>query len=178
VGRLSPEKGFDALIRAIVRLRRAGNTVSLWIAGEGDARVDLERLIAELGCGGYVRLLGHVADPRAFYEALDLYVLSSIREGLPNVVLEAMAMEVPVVATRVAGVPTLIEDGISGVIVKPASIEALQRGIERLIAEPALCEAQRSAARLRVESQFSFERRMQKVATIYNNVLGRSPAVS
>jgi glycosyltransferase involved in cell wall biosynthesis len=174
VGRLSPEKGFDLLIRAVVQLRQAGQPLHLWIVGEGDARADLERLIGELGCGEYVRLLGHVADPKQFYEAMDVFALSSIREGLPNVVLEAMAMETPVVATRTAGVPMLVEDGQSGLLVEPGSVQALAEGLKRLLGDPGLAERLAIAGRQRVEEKFSFSRRMEKVVRIYDQVLGRS----
>ena len=173
VGRLSPEKGFDLLIRAICEVRRMGHRVALQIAGNGDARSDLERLISDLNCGEFVRLLGHVADPKAFYEAMDVFALSSIREGLPNVVLEAMAMETPVVATRVAGVPTLVEDGVSGLIIEPSSTHELVAAIERLLVGANLRTKLSSAARRRVEEKFSFARRMEKIVAIYDEVLGR-----
>jgi glycosyltransferase involved in cell wall biosynthesis len=174
VGRLSPEKGFDLLIQAAARLRQAGHDVHLWIAGEGNARPDLERLIRELGCGDYIRLMGHVADPRPFYEAMDIYALSSIREGLPNVVLEAMAMETPVVATRTAGVPLLVEDGESGLLVEPGSVDALVAGLMPLLVDSARCRRLSAAARRRVEEQFSFARRMEKIVQIYDEVLERT----
>jgi glycosyltransferase involved in cell wall biosynthesis len=173
VGRLSAEKGFDLLIRAVDRLLREGRDVCLWIAGEGEERPKLQALIAELGREDRIRLLGHVPDPKPFFESLDLFVLSSVREGLPNVVLEAMAMEVPVVATRIAGVPTLVEEGHSGLIVDPGSVEGLVQGIERLIDDPQLRDSVRQAARARVVSKFSFAQRMQKIVEIYNEVLGR-----
>lgn len=173
VGRLSPEKGFDLLIRAAAELRRGGRDLSLWIAGDGDARGDLTRLIDELGAGDYVRLLGHVPDPKLFFEAMDVYALSSIREGLPNVLLEAMALGAPVLATRVAGVPTLIEQDNSGCIVEPGSIAALVEGISRLLDDKFLRERLSAAARRRVETEFSFARRMEKVVAIYDEVLGR-----
>jgi glycosyltransferase involved in cell wall biosynthesis len=176
VGRLSPEKGFDLLIRAACQLRQAGHDVHLWIAGDGPARPDLQRLIGELGSGDSMRLLGHVADPKRFYEAMDIFALSSIREGLPNVVLEAMAMETPVVATRTAGVPRLVEDGQSGLLVEPGSIEPLVGGVARLVESPDLCRRLASAARRRVEEQFSFSRRMEKIVRIYDEVLGRPTA--
>lgn len=173
VGRLSPEKGFDLLIRAVCQLRQGGLPLSLWIAGDGAARGDLEKLIAELGCQEHVKLMGHVADPKPLYEAMDLYVLSSIREGLPNVILEAMAMQTPVVATRVAGVPSLVEEGSSGLIVEPGSAEALSGGIRRLAEEPALRDSLAAGARRRVEERFSFARRMEKIVSIYDAVLDR-----
>jgi glycosyltransferase involved in cell wall biosynthesis len=171
VGRLSPEKGYDLLIRAVHRLRTSGCGVTLWIAGDGDSRESLQRLIEELGCREYVRLVGHLADPKTFYEAMDIFVLSSIREGLPNVILEAMSMETPVVATRVAGVPMLVEDGQSGLIVDPGSEEALKVGLKKLIEDPALRESLRQAGRRRVESHFAFDRRMEKVAQVYDGLL-------
>jgi glycosyltransferase involved in cell wall biosynthesis len=176
VGRLSEEKGFDLLIRAVHRLRQQGLPVVLWIAGEGPARPALERLIGELGAATYVRLLGHLADPRGLYEALDLFVLSSYREGLPNVVLEAMALQAPVLATRVAGVPSLVEDGRSGLIVPPGDLPALVRAMERLLADPALRLSLAEEARRRVQTDFSFDRRMAKVAQIYDRLLARPSA--
>jgi glycosyltransferase involved in cell wall biosynthesis len=103
---------------------------------------------------------------------MDIYVLSSIREGLPNVVLEAMALEVPVVATRVAGVPALIQDQVSGVIVEPGQTAELIRGLELLVTQPARRDALSQAARERVERHFSFAERMRKIARIYEEVLG------
>ena len=95
VGRLSSEKGFDQLVRAVHELMARGLDVELLIAGEGDEQRRLEALIVALGLANRVRLLGHLADPRDLYEAMDVFALSSLREGLPNVLLEAMAMDVP-----------------------------------------------------------------------------------
>jgi glycosyltransferase involved in cell wall biosynthesis len=173
VGRLSPEKGFDLLIRAAAELRRSGCDLSLWIAGDGDARGELTRLVDELGAGDYVRLLGHVADPKLFYQAMDVYALSSIREGLPNVLLEALALGAPVVATRVAGVPTLIEHDDSGLIVEPGSTVTLVEGLRHLLDDAALRQRLSAAARERVEREFSFARRMERIVAIYDAVLGR-----
>ena len=101
VGRLSPEKGFDVLIRAVDQLLETGCDVRLLIAGEGAERSALESLIRELGRADRITLLGHQADPRPLYAAANAFVLSSYREGLPNVVLEAFACGTPVVATTV-----------------------------------------------------------------------------
>jgi glycosyltransferase involved in cell wall biosynthesis len=173
VGRLSPEKGFDLLIQAVVTLRKAGHAVSLAIAGDGDARPHLEQLIAELDCQSFVRLLGHVGDPRWLYQALDLFVLSSLREGLPNVVLEAMALEVPVIATRIAGLPKLIEDGVDGVLVPPADLPALTVAMDKLLGDEATRNRLSQAGRQTIESRFAFSRRMERVVAVYDQVLGR-----
>ncbi|HUE73640.1 MAG TPA: glycosyltransferase [Pirellulaceae bacterium] len=168
VGRLSAEKGFDKLIEAAVAMPKAGRPVHLWIAGEGDARADLESLIRNLGCGDYVRLLGQLSDPATFYQAMDVFALSSYREGLPNVVLEAMAYEAPVVATRVAGVPALVRDGEDGLLVNPGSAEELSAAISEILDDAGLADRLAKSARMRIESGFSFRERTRKVCEIHD----------
>jgi glycosyltransferase involved in cell wall biosynthesis len=171
VGRLSPEKGFDLLIRAAERLHQAGHDLELWIAGEGDAGPSLQALAADLGFADRVRFLGYVGDPRPMYEAMDIYALSSLREGLPNVVLEAMAMGAPVVATRVAGVPRLIRDGENGVLVEPDSVDDLTAGLGRLLADANARDRLAVAARRSVVENHSFAVRMQKIRVVYDELL-------
>jgi glycosyltransferase involved in cell wall biosynthesis len=173
VGRLSAEKGFDLLIRATAQLAQQGLDVSLVLAGEGEQRPALEALLAQSGCADRIRLLGYCADPRPLYEALDVFALSSVREGLPNVLLEAMALEVPVVATRIAGVPRLLRDGENGLLVEPGSVPELTRGLERLLRDAPLRERLRAAARQTVATHYCFATRMQKIAAVYDGVLGR-----
>jgi glycosyltransferase involved in cell wall biosynthesis len=174
VGRLSAEKGFDVLIRAVHRLVRAGHDLQLVIAGEGDARRHLEALAAGPGLGDRVRLLGYRADTRGLYEALDLFVLSSLREGLPNVVLEAMAMEVPVLATRIAGVPRLIRDGANGLLAEPGSVDALAGSMGRLLGDVGSRDRLAAAGRSTVVEHYSFAARMHKVRAVYDGLLGRN----
>lgn len=131
---LSSEKGFDVLIRAVNGLLAQGLNLQLVIAGQGKERARLQALIDGLERQDRMRLVGHRADMIELYEGMDLFALSSLREGLPNVVLEAMAMQVPVVATRVAGVPRLISDGENGLLIESASVDALTRAIERCCA--------------------------------------------
>jgi glycosyltransferase involved in cell wall biosynthesis len=174
VGRLSEEKGFDVLIRAAHRLLRGGADLELLIAGEGGAGPGLRALIGELGVAGRVHLLGHVADARGLYEALDVFALSSRREGLPNVVLEALAMEVPVVATRVNGVPRLVRDGATGLLVEPDSADGLADGLARLLGDAGLRARLAAAGRRAVERDYSFTARMGKVRAVYDGLLGRN----
>ncbi len=174
MGRLAEEKGFDLLIRAADELIRSGQNVALWIAGEGPARKQLETLIDDLGQGDRIRLLGHVTNTKDFYQAIDMYVLSSLREGLPNVLLEAMAMEVPIVATRVAGVPILLGDGREGLLVESTSVDELVSGIRRLLGDEGLCTRLAEAARQKILASYSFEHRMRKMCRIYDQVLSRN----
>ncbi len=173
VGRLSPEKGLDLLIRAVVDLRRSGLPVGLWVAGDGSLQHTLSQQISDLGGGDYVRLMGHLPDPRTLYQAADVFVLSSIREGLPNVVLEAMALKTPVVATRIAGVPKLVTDGRDGLLIPPGDPAALVDAIRRVLCDANLRERLGNSARATIEERFSFVRRMEKVVSIYDELLGR-----
>jgi glycosyltransferase involved in cell wall biosynthesis len=174
VGRLSDEKGFDRLIRSVHELRNSGLKVKLWIVGEGDQREPLQNLIAALGCGEDIRLLGYRSDVRELYEALDVFALSSLREGLPNVLLEAMALEVPVVATRVAGVPQLIRDGENGLLVAPNDVPALAQILRQLLTNADLRNRLGALGRRVVESRYSFAERMQTIGQIYDSLLARN----
>jgi len=174
VGRLAPEKGFDNLIRAVARLVSDHWDIELWIAGEGDERERLLALASELNLGERVRLLGQRSDLVELYQAFDVFVLSSLREGLPNVVLEALAVEVPVVATSVAGVPRVLENGQNGFIVRSGTPEELSGAISLLLDDEQLCERFAQAGRRTVEERYSFRVRMDKVKQVYDAVLGRA----
>jgi glycosyltransferase involved in cell wall biosynthesis len=173
VGRLSAEKGFDLLIRAADQLLRQGLDLEVCIIGEGDDRLRLEALVAELALGDHVRLLGYRADLPDWYEAMDVFALSSLREGLPNVLLEAMALETPVVATRIAGVPRLVRHEENGLLVEPGSVENLTGALGRLLRDPDLCGRLARAGRRTVEADYSFAVRMDKLRLLYDRMLGR-----
>ena len=170
-GRLRPEKAFNNLIHAVHGLIGLGLDLELWIAGAGAAQAQLQALVERLGLGERVRLLGFVEDTIDFYHGLDLFVLSSLREGLPNVVLEAMAMRVPVVATRVAGVPALIEDGRNGLLCPPGDIAGLAAAIRRAVEDPVLRAALAGAGRESIERHCTFTQRMERERRVYDEVL-------
>jgi glycosyltransferase involved in cell wall biosynthesis len=171
VGRLSAEKGFDVLIRSVHELLKLGRDVGLLIVGEGDEKPRLQTLITELGAEGRMSLLGYRSDTRELYEAMDLFALSSYREGLPNVLLEAMALEVPVVATRVAGIPRLVRDGENGLLVEPGDPRGLAGALAGVLADAGLRDRLRRAGRATVEGSYSFEVRMRKIRAIYDKVV-------
>jgi glycosyltransferase involved in cell wall biosynthesis len=155
-GRLSPEKGFDVLIAAATRMMEADPSVGFVVFGEGPCRADLQQKITDAGLTGSVVLAGFRPDLDKFIPHLDLLALPSHTEGLPNVVLEACAAGVPVVATSVGGTPEVIEDGMSGYLVPPGNAEALAEAIREALG----CEEQlREVAfqgRQRVLEGFSF----------------------
>ena len=171
VGRLADEKNLVGLIRTVARLVDEGIDAELVIVGEGPQRGHLESLIAELGRQDRIHLLGYRADTIDLYQAMDVFALSSLREGFPNVLLEAMAMEVPVVATRVAGVPRLVQHGENGLLVDANNLEQLKGALKGLLADPDLRVRLAAAGRRTIEQSYSFEVRMAKVRAVYDQLL-------
>lgn len=171
VGRLSAEKGFALLIEAVNQLLRAGMEVELVFVGDGEQREQLTNLIARLGCGEHVHLLGYRADTREVYEAMDVYALNSFREGLPNVLLEAMALEVPLLATRVGGVSRLVTGEENGLLIEPGDQEGLIQALTRLLGDAELRQRLRRAGRATVEARYTFSARMEKIRGLYDDLL-------
>jgi glycosyltransferase involved in cell wall biosynthesis len=171
VGRLEPAKRFDVLMHAVAMLRGRHGNLKLVIAGDGGSRQHLERLGHRLFDETVCRFLGHRADISALHHAFDVFVQSSDHEGTSNAVLEAMALETPVVATDAGGTSELAQDGIHALIVPPGAPEALAGAIERSIAEPAATVQRVAAARTRVEHELSFDARMRAVEAIYEELL-------
>jgi glycosyltransferase involved in cell wall biosynthesis len=170
IGRLSPEKGYDHLIRAVDALLRQGHDLDLVIAGEGDDEPRLRQLIKGLGRTERIHLLGYCSDTLELFQAMDIFALSSLREGLPNVILEAMALEVPVVATRIAGVPRVIQHEENGLIVEPGSPQALASALARLLGDETMRLRIGQAGRSTVEERYSFAARMQKMRALYQEL--------
>lgn len=170
VGRLSEEKGFELLIEAIERLLDRGLDVELEIAGEGQLEAQLAARIARSPHRERLSLLGFQADTVALFEGFDIFCLSSLREGLPNVVLEAMAMEVPVVATRSGGMQAFAREGEDALLVEPGSVDELERGLAALVTDADLRGSLARCARARIVSDVSFEARMRQVARVYSDL--------
>lgn len=170
VGRLSEEKGLDFLIDAFARLYGAHQDVDLWIAGEGEARSELETQADNCGVSDRVFFLGQITDTVGLFECFDVFCLPSLREGLPNVLLEALAMEVPVVATTVGGIPAVLNDGVDSKLVTPRSADALATALQELVEDPDERDRLARAGRLLVEREFDFRVRMQKVIAIYDEL--------
>jgi glycosyltransferase involved in cell wall biosynthesis len=177
VGDLFPKKGHSYLVRACARLLRAGVPVECDIVGEGFQERDLAREIDELGVGAAVRLRGrldHAAVRRAVAEA-DVFALACVdcrregehMDGIPVALMEAMAAGVPVVSTTVAGIPELIEDGASGLLVPERDADALADALARLAASAELREALGRGARSRVEERFDLGENARRFAALF-----------
>lgn len=149
----------------------AGSRLRLVIVGAGVERRRLEQQIAGLNLGGQVRLLGNREDVAALLAEWDLFVLSSVAEGMPNAVLEAMASGLPVVATRVGGIPEVVGDGVTGALVPARDPEALAEALRRYTDDAALRAQHGSAGRKRVEGQFSLSAMLSAYEALYDELL-------
>ena len=156
VGRMRAPKDLFTLVRAMADLEPG--SARLRIAGDGPDRAAVAAEVERLGLGGTVELLGTRDDVPALLADADVFVLASDSEGLPMSVLEAMAAGLPVVASAVGGVPELVLDGETGILVGPRDTAALAGALARLVADSALRDRLGAAGRLRVEREFSLER--------------------
>ena len=172
VGRLNAEKDYPTFLRAAQLLMAGNQHYYFAIAGGGPLNEELRRLANAMGLDSRVKFVGHTKDVRSVYDAMDVYVLSSTREGLPNTVLEAMAMEVPVVATDVDGVTEAVTDQREALVVPARDDRAIATAVQRLTDQPALRTELVRTARDRIENQFSFATRMRRVEAIYRDVMG------
>lgn len=173
VGRLRPEKAHELLLEAVARLARTGRDVRLCIVGDGPLRAELRLLAARLGIEGRITWAGERRDAATLAGAFDVAVVCSHWEGLPLAALEAMAAGVPLVATRVGGLPSLLGDGC-GELVPPGDAEVLAAALERLLLDPSRRAALGRAGRVRVAQRYSFDGLVHHVEQIYEQVLGET----
>lgn len=178
VGRLNAEKDYPNLFEAAKILLSEREDLYFVIAGKGSLEDTLTRQVQSMGLADRVRFLGHFHDIRPVYDLMDVYALSSTREGLPNTVLEAMAMEVPIVATDVDGVSEAAAHDREALLVPPCDPKRLADNIRTLINDPALSNRLRKAARARVLNEFSFAARTKRVEGIYRSLMGLDQAPS
>ncbi|HEY1684802.1 MAG TPA: glycosyltransferase family 4 protein [Tepidisphaeraceae bacterium] len=171
VGRLSEQKGQVVLLRAFAQVIQSGYRAQLVIVGDGPMRKELEQLIAELGVGDYVTITGwqtnsqvrdHILSGRAM-------VLPSFAEGLPVVIMEALALQRPVISTFVAGIPELVEHGVNGWLVPAGAVDRLAKCmIEALETSPEKLAEMGKAGALRVAAEHDADIEAQKLATLFS----------
>jgi L-malate glycosyltransferase len=171
VGRLTPVKGLPYLLQAANILLRQGTNVKVLIVGDGSVRQDLIAQTDDLGIRANVMFLGHREDTDALLQAMDIFVLPSLSEGIPMALLEAMAASRAVVASRVGGIPEIVEDGYEGFLVEPMDVYGLVDRCRRLIESPDFIKKMGEQARKRVERDFSAMAMADQVALVYKELL-------
>jgi glycosyltransferase involved in cell wall biosynthesis len=174
IGRLSEEKGVDVFLHACHRLQSQGHAFTACVAGDGPQRDVLHALAGRLGLRDRVMFLGQLDSAAGLYPQLDLLVIPSRSEGMPNVLLEALGADVPVVSTRVGAVPDVLQDAAAGVLVQPDDPEGLAAGILEALQRGRTPAA--AAARARAADRYSLDARMERHVELYRELLGQLSA--
>jgi len=167
VGRLDPVKGFSYLLEAAASLIPEYPNLLLAVAGTGPSHRDLLNDAERLGISNHVRWLGFCSDVNTVYDALDLFVLPSLRDALPYALIEAMAHELPAIGTSVGGIPEIIEDQETGLLVPPRQVADLARALRLLLASPERRIRMGGAARARVLKHFCEADCVRKTIQLY-----------
>ncbi|MEO5679859.1 MAG: glycosyltransferase [Acidimicrobiales bacterium] len=170
IARLSSDKGLPYLFEALPRLREEWPGLRVVLAGTGPLRAELEALVASAGLAGVVTFLGWRSDAHRIMEAADAVVHPTLHEAFCSVIIEAMALERPLVTTDVAAAPEQVDTGETGILVPARDPEALSRAIHRLLVDPEAAAAMGREARRRVVERFNFPKMMRLYEETYAQV--------
>jgi len=173
IGRLSLEKGHRYFLEAFKMTQNKRSDIYAFIIGEGPEEEQLKKQCTSMGIDRYIKFVGYQKDMHPFYMSSDVVVLSSLSEGLPNVVLESLAYGVLVVATSVGGVPEIIEDGYNGILVPLKDSVAISNALIRVLDDSTLRDSLSKNGKETVKSKFSPITRANRLMDIYYDVLGR-----
>ena len=166
-----PEKGFEYLIRAFARVSQTEENATLILVGDGPLRSDLEQLSRDLNISSRIRFPGFRIDTPELYQIFDIFVLPSIYESFGLVLVEAMSAGKPVVATNVGGIPEIVQDGKTGIIVPPREPDKLAEAILRLMRDEHLSLSMGKAGQRRAEGKFSLAVMIEKYQNLYSYLL-------
>lgn len=173
VGRLSPEKNVPGFLDVARRLAGKYDRLKFVVVGDGPERSWLEGLTMRLKLDGRVRFTGFVDEMERVYAALDMLVISSSTEGIPLTALEAMRHGIPVISTRVGGIPEIIENGVNGLVVDAGDMEALGNAVESLVIDRTKYLSISQNARDRVSREFNRSSWIQTIQNCYTSLLNQ-----
>ena len=176
IGRMTAIKNTDIVLQAFGALRARGVDATLCLIGDGPERDPLERKAHDLGLMRHCLFLGYQEEVARFYAAFDAFLLASENEGTPVTTIEALAAGRPVVATRVGGVPDVVEDGVDGFLAEPRDADGLAERLERLARDPGLRAQMGAAGRERVLSRYAVSRLLDDVDELYRTLLNEGGA--
>ncbi|HEY2935950.1 MAG TPA: glycosyltransferase family 4 protein [Gaiellaceae bacterium] len=176
IGRMTAIKNTDVVLQAFAALRARGVDAVLCLIGDGPDRDGLERKAHELGLMRHCLFLGYQENVARFYAAFDVFLLASENEGTPVTTIEALAAGRPVVATRVGGVPDVVEGGVDGFLAEPGDVDGLAERLERLARDPGLRAQMGRAGRERVLPRYAVGRLVDDVDALYRSLLSAGGA--
>ena len=174
VARLNSLKDHATAIRTLKRLRDEQVPAKLVLVGDGEERADLEKLVAEVSVGGDVVFLGARSDIPRLLAAADAFLLSSISEGIPLTLIEAMGAGIPIVSTDVGGIPEVIEHGVSGLLAPAGDAGTLAAHLKSLWQNPEQRSQLAENGCQRAVERFSLEQMHRQYVDVYEQVLGRA----
>jgi glycosyltransferase involved in cell wall biosynthesis len=174
VARFSEAKDHPGLLRAFDAVRRRYPGARLLLVGDGETRPDIEALVDGLDLGDFVRLTGMRRDVPALLGLMDVFVLSSMREGMPISVLEAMAAGLPVLSTDVGGIGEVVQDGVTARVVAPLDVPALAGGLAWMLENPAARAEMAARGRALIHGQYGHERMVERYFQLYAEAGRRS----
>ena len=172
IGRLSPEKGQLEFLKAGTELLKKYKEVKLLLVGIGADQKMLEEYVSSQGIKGEVFFLGFRKDMVNIYNNINLVVQSSYTEGMPNVILESMLMQVPVIATNVGGTSEIIEHGKTGILIEAGDIDKLAESMQDFISQRDFYESIVSEGEMVIKNHFSHDQRVKKLSDLYCNLVG------
>jgi glycosyltransferase involved in cell wall biosynthesis len=173
IGRLEKVKGISQFIDAAICILQQTKEIYFIVVGDGSERSAMEEQVNRLGLQNNFRFLGFVDNPVGYFSILDLYVLSSLDEGIPLTLLEAMSLGVPVIATRVGGIPEVITDGFNGLLVSPNNIPELANAIMDAFNENGETQIISENARKTIDEDYSLTSWTLRIQDLYNSVYFR-----
>lgn len=171
MGRLEVVKGCDVFLKAAEKLYDQGVDCFFIIAGEGPERESLEHFVVESGLEKNVCFCGFCSEPSKLFSVLDLYILPSRSEGIPLTLLEAMAVGVPVVATRVGGVPEVLTDGKDGILVASEDPDVLEQAIRDVLSNRKETAKRAANARITIDKMFNQKKWIKKIEDLYHEIV-------
>ncbi len=171
VGRLEIDKGRELLIEAARRVTDKGREAIYLIVGDGTEMENLKSMARNLGLADRILFTGHQQDVRPFLEVMDIFVVPSRSEGTPMALLEAMLMGKPVVVTPVGGVPDVVKNGVSGIVLRERTADQLAEGLLTILADDVLARSMGEQGRQCVESKYSARRMAERYESVYRECL-------
>jgi glycosyltransferase involved in cell wall biosynthesis len=174
VGRMVPVKGYDVFLRAARIILGKRPETRFILAGDGPSLQELMDTAREMGIQKHVMFLGFRDDPLDVINALDVFVVCSYHEGIPTVLLEAMALGKAVVATKVGGIPEIIRNHISGLLVEPGDVEGLASACMRILDKPAVRKKLEGESERRIKEEFTSEVQTKRILGMYHQLMSQA----